>query len=75
MIPKALASLRGTRMLSVLQRRLAARVVGEGGLRVVAPPVPFPPLSVDLVWNPRRPHDPGCAWLRQELFAAVASTP
>lgn len=67
--------LRGTRMISVLQRRLADRVVGEGGLRVVEPPVPFPPLSVDLVWNPRHPHDPGCAWLRQELFAAVSSVP
>ena len=67
-------TLRGTRMISVLQRRLADRVVGEGGLRVVEPPVPFPPLSVDLVWNPRHPHDPGCAWLREQLFAAVSST-
>ena len=67
--------LRGSRMISVLQRRIADRVAGEGGLRVVASPVPFPPLGVDLVWNPRHPHDPGCAWLRQELFAAVSSVP
>ncbi|WP_327725519.1 LysR family transcriptional regulator [Streptomyces europaeiscabiei] len=68
MIPSVVS---GTNMIALLHRRLAQRLAGQNGLRVVEPPVPLPPLGVDLVWNPRGAGDPGRAWLREQLMRAV----
>lgn len=56
MIPSVVS---GTNMIALLHRRLAQRLAGQNGLRVVEPPVPLPPLGVDLVWNPRGVAIPG----------------
>ncbi|WP_433171439.1 LysR family transcriptional regulator [Actinoallomurus sp. CA-150999] len=65
---------RGTRMVALLQRRLARRLAEPNGLRVMEPPIPLPTLTIDLVWNPRNSGDPGCAWLRKQLISAATSS-
>ncbi|MFF0222883.1 LysR family transcriptional regulator [Streptomyces sp. NPDC004629] len=68
MIP---ALVRHTRMVALLQRRLAEFFAQQGGLRVHESPIPLPSQAVDMVWNPRNAGDPGCEWLRGALLKAL----
>ncbi|WP_405961702.1 LysR family transcriptional regulator [Streptomyces sp. NBC_00024] len=68
MIPSVVS---GTNMIALLHRRLAQQLAPRNGLRIMEPPLPLPPLGVDLVWNPRGAGDPGLAWLREQLIRAV----
>ncbi|MCX4862034.1 LysR family transcriptional regulator [Streptomyces canus] len=65
MIPPVVS---GTNMIALLHRRLAQQLAPRNGLRILEPPLPLPPLGVDLVWNPRGAGDPGLAWLREQLM-------
>lgn len=52
--------------------RLAGRVSGPVGLRVIPPPGRFPEFDVSMVWHRRFDRDPGNLWLRdvfQTLFS------
>ncbi|MBO0847818.1 MAG: LysR family transcriptional regulator [Pseudonocardia sp.] len=67
--------LRGTRMVAVVQERLALSLAAAGSLRVLPPPTAVPKLGIDLVCNPRRNGDPALAWLRSRLLAAASVSP
>jgi DNA-binding transcriptional LysR family regulator len=67
--------LRGTRLVTFIQRRLAALLADAGELRVVAPPFAIPLLLETLTWHPRATTDPGHRWLRRRIVAAAAALP
>lgn len=62
---------RGTERLTLVQRRLARRWVAMGGLVMIEPPLPIPPLEQSVQWHRMRSHDPALDWLRAQLAAAV----
>lgn len=64
--------LRGTRLLTVIQERLAQVVRDHLDIRLLEPPMPLDPLTEVLVWTPRHEHDPAHAWLRRRLVDLAA---
>lgn len=62
---------RGTDRLTLVQRRLARRWVAMGGLAMLEPPLPIPPIEQSVQWHRMRSHDPALDWLRAQLAAAV----
>jgi DNA-binding transcriptional LysR family regulator len=67
--------LKGTRLVSFVQSRLAALFADLAELRVVPAPIDMPPLLETLTWHPRSTSDPGHRWLREQLAAAAAALP
>jgi DNA-binding transcriptional LysR family regulator len=67
--------LRGTRLITFVQRRLADLLAEAAELRVVRPPFAIPPLVETLTWHPRSTTDPGHRWLRGRIAAAAAALP
>ncbi len=63
--------MRGTDRLTLVQRRLARRWVAMGGLAMLEPPLPIPPMEQSVQWHRMRSHDPALDWLRAQLAAAV----
>jgi len=58
--------------VAILGRRLANVYAKPLGLRIHAPPVPLPGLTVQQVWHNRSAHDRGVLRLRELLRASVA---
>ncbi|GAA0895960.1 LysR family transcriptional regulator [Pseudonocardia zijingensis] len=56
--------LTGTRLVSLVHERLAARVAEQARLRLLEPPVPLRPIVEAMYWNPRHTQDPAHSWLR-----------
>ena len=56
--------LQGTRMLTVVQRRLAERLRAAAGIRLIELPMTIPSLSEQLVWNPRFTQSRAHEWMR-----------
>jgi LysR family nod box-dependent transcriptional activator len=67
--------LRGTMLVTFIQRRLAALLAESSELRVVRSPFELPPLLETLTWHSRSTTDPGHRWLRQQITAAAAALP
>lgn len=63
---------RGTDRVTLVQRRLAQRFVALGGLAMLEPPLPIPPLDQSVQWHRMRSHDPAMDWLRGQLAASVS---
>ena len=63
--------LRGTRLVALVQERLARRLEDATEIRLLEPPVPIPPLVVTMFWSAVNDADPAHAWLRTTL-AGVA---
>lgn len=61
-----------TDLVLTLPRRLAHRAAETLPLRVVEPPIALPTFTLHAAWPERLHHDPGHAWLREQL-RAVAS--
>jgi len=61
-----------TDMVAVLPSRL---VSGDGGLRVVEPPIDVPGFEILMLWHERVHRDPAHQWLREQLAASVARRP
>lgn len=61
----------GTDLLCTLPRRLAHAAVRSLPVRMVEPPIELPPFTLSAVWHERWQHDPGHAWLREQLAAVV----
>lgn len=57
----------GTRMYTIVQRKLAELLMPEAHFRMDEPPVPVGTINEVMVWPHRRTVDPGHAWLRDEL--------
>jgi LysR family nod box-dependent transcriptional activator len=67
--------LRGTTLVTFVQRRLADLLAEAAELRVVRPPFAIPPLVETLTWHSRSTTDPGHRWLRGQIAAAAAALP
>ncbi len=57
----------GTRMFTIIQRRLATMLMPEAHFKLLTCPVPLPTIHELMIWAPRRETDAGHAWLRGEL--------
>jgi DNA-binding transcriptional LysR family regulator len=64
--------IRGTTRIALVQRTLALSMLQLGGIAIVEPPLPFPPLQQSLQWHSYRTRDPGLAWVRAQIHEGVA---
>ncbi len=62
----------GTRMICLVQSRVAHALAHAAGLRIVDSPVALPSFGIDMVWNPHAAADGGHAWLRRALRESIA---
>ncbi len=60
--------LQGTRLVALIQRRLAERVKKAANIRILSPPIRIPDLHAGLYWNPRNTANPPHFWLRSILI-------
>ena len=56
-----------TRMVAMLQERLARRLQVAAGIKLFDPPIPTPDLTEAMFWSPVADADPAHRWLRQTL--------
>jgi DNA-binding transcriptional LysR family regulator len=59
--------LRGTRLMTMLPRRLGERMREAADLRLLELPFEVPPLREKLAWNPRFTSNPAHAWMRNQI--------
>lgn len=64
---------RGTRLVALVQERLARALQEAAELRILEPPLPLKPITETMFWHPRSEDDPAHRWLREELGALVVS--
>lgn len=57
----------GTRMYTIIQRRLATLLMPEAHFKVLQPPIPIAAIHELMIWSPRRGADAGHVWLREQL--------
>jgi LysR family transcriptional regulator, nod-box dependent transcriptional activator len=62
--------LRGTRMVAVIQRRLAQKLEDVADMRILELPVALPEVEFSMWWSPAA-NDPAHAWLRDVLAEAA----
>ena len=60
--------LQGTRLLALVQERLAMRLRAVVDIKLLEPPMPIPPLVVTMFWGAVNDADPAHAWLRSTLL-------
>ena len=65
LIPRMVA---GTRLVGVVQRRLARSAAETLPIRTFMPPFPIPELKETMLWHPRHLEDPAQIWLRTMLL-------
>jgi DNA-binding transcriptional LysR family regulator len=58
--------------IALVPRRLALLFAERFELRLLEPPVRFPPLRLRMIWSRAVDTDPGHRWFRQALVTAVA---
>ncbi|MFD4831292.1 LysR family transcriptional regulator [Streptomyces uncialis] len=65
--------LRGTRLITVLQERLARDLADQTRIKLLEPPIEhLQALTETLVWSERTDQDPAHRWLRQQLIDLAA---
>ncbi|MEO3854283.1 LysR substrate-binding domain-containing protein [Acrocarpospora sp. B8E8] len=65
--------LQGTRLITVLQERLARKLVEQLNLKLLEPPIAnLHVLTETMVWSERTDRDPAHRWLRQQLVNLAA---
>ncbi|CAN5148198.1 LysR family transcriptional regulator [soil metagenome] len=58
----------GTRLITIIQRKLAALLMADDTkYRIFPPPVELDEISEVMVWAPKQTSDPGHEWLRGQL--------
>jgi LysR family transcriptional regulator, nod-box dependent transcriptional activator len=63
----------GTTRIATIHRRLAMYYARHLPLRVLKPPVEFPPLQEEMQWHTYRESDPGLRWLRSVFRSAISA--
>ena len=58
----------GTRMVTLLHKRLGERLAGCAGIRLIDPPFDLPKIHESIFWNPRRTSDPPHVWMRAQII-------
>lgn len=61
-----------TDLLVTLPERVAQVFAPLLPLHLEPPPLPLPPFTMSMIWHERNERDPGLAWLRGQMLAAVA---
>ena len=64
--------LAGTRLMGLVQERLARAVSEHANLAILPAPMELRPLVEAMYWNPRNTDDAGHRWLRERLVAQAA---
>lgn len=62
----------GTRMVTLLHRRLGERVKAFADIRLIEPPIELPIIHESIFWNPRHTNDPPYVWLLAEITNIVS---
>ena len=62
----------GTTRIATIHRRLAIYYARHLPLRVLKPPIDFPPLKEEMQWHTYREADPGLRWLRSVFKNAIS---
>ena len=65
--------LQGTRLVSLIQRRLGERLRRAAGIRLLEPPFELAPLELGMFWNKRDDSSPAHQWLRAAVHEVAAS--
>jgi DNA-binding transcriptional LysR family regulator len=65
--------LRGTRLATIVPKRLGERLQSAADIKLINLPFDAPPFLERLVWNPRFTASPAHAWMRAQI-AEVAKT-
>lgn len=73
-IQAALAFAANSQALLTLPEHMAQALAPSYGLRVHPLPLELPPLRYFLLWHRRQQHDPAHRFLREQLFAPLASS-
>jgi DNA-binding transcriptional LysR family regulator len=63
--------LRETSLVTMVQRRLGARLERSADIKLLEPPFDIPPMCERLVWNPRFSASPAHAWMREQIVEAA----
>lgn len=64
--------LRDTPFFTIIHERLALSLGAQSGIRILAPPVEFAPLTEAMYWAPRHTDSPAHRWLRQRVRESAA---
>jgi DNA-binding transcriptional LysR family regulator len=64
----------GTSRIATIHRRLATYYARHLPLRVLKPPIEFPPLKEEMQWHTYREADPGLRWLRGIFKTAMLTS-
>ncbi|MER7453450.1 LysR family transcriptional regulator [Nocardia beijingensis] len=62
----------GTRLISLLQKRLFDITADRAQVRMLEPPAPLRPAIEAMYWNPRQTEDPAHRWLRRQIADLAA---
>jgi DNA-binding transcriptional LysR family regulator len=57
----------GTRMVTLLHRKLAERLAVCANIRLIEPPFDLPAVHESIFWNPRHTSDPAHVWMRSQI--------
>ncbi|WP_179273581.1 MULTISPECIES: LysR substrate-binding domain-containing protein [unclassified Rhodococcus (in: high G+C Gram-positive bacteria)] len=63
----------GTRTAALMPARLAHRLAGPAGIRIVEAPKRLPPFAESMYWAQHRRSDPALLWLREQLDRVSAA--
>lgn len=59
--------LRGTRLLALIQERLARSLASQTNLRLLEPPMSLAPMNMAMLWAAQNKDDSGQLWLRNRI--------
>jgi DNA-binding transcriptional LysR family regulator len=63
--------LRETSLVTMVQKRLGARLARSAEIKLLEPPFELPEMCERLAWNPRFSASPAHAWMREQLIEAA----
>lgn len=67
------ASLVGTQLIALLNRRMVKAIATGLPLVVWELPIPMPPVTDVMMFHPMRKHDQGLSWLREQMRDVLAN--
>jgi len=70
----ALRGIEGTNRIATVPRRHARMYARQFSLRLLDPPIEFPPLTEYLQWHRHQERDPGLVWFRNLIKTVAAAT-
>ncbi len=62
----------GTRMVTLIHRRLGMRLSACADIRLIEPPIDLPIIHENIFWNPRHTNNPPHVWMLGQILSAAA---